>query len=363
MTTTLRPVPRGDEDPCAQIQADLSAMLDGELEASLVRRVMVHSDACPSCHAFLTGIRLQARAHYDLKALEQAEDGTEVELTSAVDEHGEAIRMAAGTLRQQLTENRRRLAQIFYELGRGFVFMGVSPRFSRVVSREPVPMPDMFQSGKNLLDEVDRLSIGLPGAGSGVIRGREWVRARELFDNGASRTPAENLANGIEFLRESLLLAPSYHDARIHLGHALQLAEDNESAAAEFAHVLEQDDADLSTRGYALLNLGNVHLEDGRLGEAIECFRELLDSGVVKGSPDFGLTYFNLAVAYGLAEDFTACEQALSELYRQMPHKRRMIADQLRAHGYFSDTLARHPEIQAAFAQQFPCWFPISRVV
>ncbi len=54
------------EDPCLQIQADLSAMLDGELDAASVRRVMVHSDVCPSCTAFVEGIRVQARTHQDL---------------------------------------------------------------------------------------------------------------------------------------------------------------------------------------------------------------------------------------------------------------------------------------------------------
>src|SRR5690606_27447115 len=56
-------------DPCGQIQADLSAMLDGELDAPSVRRVMIHSDACPNCRAFLEGIRLQARAHRQLHAV------------------------------------------------------------------------------------------------------------------------------------------------------------------------------------------------------------------------------------------------------------------------------------------------------
>ena len=61
---TLRKV-EVTEDPCLQIQADLSAMLDGELAASSVRRVMVHSDCCPSCRGFLDGIRMQARTHRD----------------------------------------------------------------------------------------------------------------------------------------------------------------------------------------------------------------------------------------------------------------------------------------------------------
>ncbi len=360
--TFLRSLPNSGEDPCLQIQIDLSAMLDGELDASLVRRVLVHSDACPSCRAFLEGIRLQARANLDLHAVDSAVDGDVIVLRSAVDEDGEGIRIEVDELRRQLTENRLQLAQIFYELGRGFVFMGVSPRFSRVVRREPVPLPDMFQRGRNLLDEVDRMTIGLPGADSGVVRGNEWVRARELFENGEIRTPAENLARGVQLLREALLLSPDLHPARIHLGHALQLAEDNESAQREFEAVLAME-TDLETRAYALLNLGNVHLEEGRLEPAIESFLELVESGVVAESSNFGLTHFNLAIAYGLAENFEECESWLSRLYREMPHKRRMIAEQLRAHRYFADTLARHPRIQQIFADQFPCWFPISEAI
>ena len=55
-------------DPCLQIQVDLSAMFDGELDAPSVRRVMVHSDVCPSCRGFLDGIRSQVRLHRELVA-------------------------------------------------------------------------------------------------------------------------------------------------------------------------------------------------------------------------------------------------------------------------------------------------------
>lgn len=337
-------------------------MLDGELDASLVRRVLVHSDACPSCHAFLEGIRLQARAHSDLHRIESAEPGGLVELRY-LDGGGETVQVSVDELRRELTENRRRLAQIFYELGRGFVFMGVSPRFSRIVQREPVPLPDMFQRGRNLLDEVDRITVGLPGANSGVVRGHEWVRARELFESGQVRTPAENLEKGIELLREALLLVSGFHEARIHLGHALLLADRNDEARDEFETVLASDPLDVETRAYALLNLGNVHLDTGRYDRAIECFLQLVESGVVARSADFGLTHFNLALAYGLSERFDECESWLDRLYREMPHKRRMIAEQFRAHEFFASTLARHPRVLRAFAERFPAWFPITKAV
>ncbi|MCB1632358.1 MAG: zf-HC2 domain-containing protein [Pseudomonadales bacterium] len=56
-------------DPCLQIQVDLSAMLDGELDPASVRRVMVHSDVCAGCRSFLRGIRDQVRMHRSLAAL------------------------------------------------------------------------------------------------------------------------------------------------------------------------------------------------------------------------------------------------------------------------------------------------------
>ncbi len=62
------PTERG-HDPCLQIQVDLSAMVDGELDPAAVRRVLVHSDVCGSCRSFLTGVRSQIRLHRGLAAV------------------------------------------------------------------------------------------------------------------------------------------------------------------------------------------------------------------------------------------------------------------------------------------------------
>ena len=129
-------------DPCLQIQTDLSAMLDGELDPASVRRVMVHSDVCPSCRSFLAGIRTQVRLHKQAAQMQAAASGSDT---------------AALRLRDQLTVNRRKLSKILYELGRGFVLMGLSPDFSREVAREPVPVPDMLRS-----DHAPFLAAGVP---------------------------------------------------------------------------------------------------------------------------------------------------------------------------------------------------------
>jgi anti-sigma factor RsiW len=126
-------LPLNTNDPCLPIQADLSAMLDGELDAAVVRRVMVHSDACPSCSAFLKSIRNQARAHRELATCQLIDS-----VVAEREVNGDTV-----ALRRRLLDNQRQLAKVLYELGRGFVLMGVDPSFSRIVAREPVPVPDV----------------------------------------------------------------------------------------------------------------------------------------------------------------------------------------------------------------------------
>ncbi|MBK8979269.1 MAG: tetratricopeptide repeat protein [Planctomycetes bacterium] len=351
---------RFDQDPCTQIQIDLSAMLDGELDPASVRRVMVHSDVCPSCARFLEGIRLQARSHRQLHAVLTAtpEQRIAVPCDYGTVRYGDRARVEGtlsvrvADLRRQLTENRRQLARIFYELGRGFVLLGISPNFSRVVAREPVPIPDMYQRGKILLDEVARLA----GPDAEAV-GQEWVLARDLFGESWSRSPEDNLRKGIELLRETLSLDPDCHEARIYLGHAFHVAGCADDACAEFRAVLDRAE-DLGTRGFALLNLGNVHLDAGRPGEAQQLFLELVESGAVRLRPQFGLIYFNLALTYGMQGRYEECRTWLERLDTELPHKRRMIADEFRNRGDFVASLSRNPEIYRQLSDRFPSWFP-----
>ncbi len=338
-------------DPCTQIQIDLSAMLDGELDAGSVLRVMMHSDACASCRAFLDGVRLQVRSHRQLHAVLVGEPDQFIEVPGR-GPNG-TVRVAVAELRQHLTQNREQLARIFYEVGRGFVLLGLSPTFSRVVARDPASIADMFQRGRNLLDEVERMTSEIDPEAVGS----EWLKARQLFGETWVRSPQENLAKGTELLREALLLAPEMNEARIYLGHAHHVAGDRAAACREFRDVLERSD-DVGTRGFALLNLGNVHLESEEFADAERAFLELVGSGAVGSSPHLGLTYFNLALACGMQGRFDDCVAWLGRLYSELPHKRRMIAEELRDRVDFVECLARDPRVYDRLAHDFPIWFP-----
>lgn len=328
-------------------------MLDGELDPKLVRRVMVHSDVCASCRAFLSGIRDQARAHQTLAAADVLRDGEFVA-------DGRAATPELEALREELTKNREVLARILYELGRGFMLMGLSPGYTKLVASEPVPVPDMAQRGRNLVHEVEELASRAGGAGGEDSDGLagEWVRARELFDGSSPSTPARNLAKGERLLRECLLLDPGFHQARIYLGMVHHVQERHEDAIDDLEAVLaDSDDPDM--RSFAMLNLGNVHLDLGNCAEALQLFEQLVDSGLVEKRPRFKMVYFNLGLVCALQRRFDESRDWFGRLHAELPHKRSMVARELDLRGGLREVLESEPAEAARFAKKFPCWFPI----
>ncbi len=328
----IQPSTERGNDPCLQIQVDLSAMLDGELDPASVRRVMVHSDVCMGCQAFLRGIRSQVQAHRELAAVDAALAGPEGS-------------ERADVLRRKLTENRRKLSRILYELGRGFVLMGLSPDFSREVAKEPVPVPDMAQRGRNLLDEVARGEVGIDP---------EWVSAKELLD-GQLRTPEENLAKGQRLLSECIALDPEQHEARIYLGLLHYVRGQRSLARRQFAQVIA-DNQDALTRAYAVLNLANIHLDEGDTGGAVELLLPIVHSDVVKRQPRLTMTYFNLGLAYGMQGRFEDCLFWFRRLHDEVPHKRAAVSRELARRRQFVHLVRSHPEARVV-AETFPGWF------
>jgi hypothetical protein len=318
-------------DPCLQIQVDLSAMLDGELDAPSVRRVLVHSDACAGCREFLDGIRLQVRLH---------REGDRIEREAATSPR-------AARLRAQLTENRRKLGRIFYEIGRGMVLMGLMPEFSREVAKEPVPVPDMAQRGRNLLDEVARLEDA---------EASQWVQASELLD-GRLRNPAEALAKGARLLQECLLLEPDTHEARIYLGLVHHVQGERSAARREFTTVLACSD-DRTMRGYATLSLGTLHLDEGDFDSAVLLLRQVIDSGVVAEQPRLAMAFFNLALAHGMKADFAGSLHWFRRLHDEFPHRRRGVQSEILRRPQFLMLLRNHAAARDEFVAALPDWFP-----
>jgi tetratricopeptide (TPR) repeat protein len=381
-------------DPCLQIQVDLSAMLDGELDAASVRRVMVHSDVCESCRNFLAGIRSQVQLHRELAGAGLLDGGVldggarqPAASQGAAKPAAASGSLASGslasgtpalgpvraaTLRRQLTENRRRLSRILYELGRGFVLMGLSPEFSREVAKEPVPVPDMAMRGRNLLDEVARLDAAaglVPAAQDAAVAGAEaaapggsasggaanWVCAEDLLD-GRLASPEENLAKGQRLLAEALMLEPAIHEARIYLGLVHHVRGQRSLARRQFGLVLAATE-DPVMRGYALLSLGTLHLDEGDHDGAVALLRQVIDSGLVAEQPRLGMAYFNLGLAYGLKGEFGSALLWFRRLDEELPHRRNAIRREIDRRHQFLQLLNDQPEVHESFSRSLPHWF------
>lgn len=334
----MQPSPSSERghDPCLQIQVDLSAMVDGELDPAGVRRVMVHSDVCSSCRSFLEGIRSQVRIHKNLAAA----------MAVPTDAGTESVPSVLAHLREQLTANRRNLSKVLYELGRGFVLMGLSTDFSREVAKEPVPVPDMAMRGRNLLDEVAR-----SGA---AAQASEWTVAKDLFD-GQLRTADENLAKGQRLLSECLAIDPESHESRIYLGLVHYVRGQRALARKQFHQVLTHA-ADRRTRGFALLNLGNIHLDEGDGDGAVRLLLELVESGAISEQPSLGTAYFNLGLAFGISGRFGDCVQWFQRMAAELPHKKSWMARELGRRSHFVHLIRNHPEARVV-AEAFPTWF------
>jgi hypothetical protein len=345
-----KPLTDRGHDPCLPIQADLSAMLDGELDPASVRRVMVHSDVCPSCSEFLASIRAQVRMHRRVAAaaaqVEQLDgavvagavgNGPDSQTGSLDPGILDAVGLSSDggrRLRDELTANRLRLARILYELGRGFVLMGLLPDFSRVVAKEPVPVPDVAMRGRSFVDEVSRSGSGAP----------EWVAAKDLFD-GQIRTREENLAKGQRLLAECIALDPGYHEARIYAGLVHHVRGQRALARKEFQLVLTACN-DRRVRGFALLNLGNIYLDEGDCDQAVKLLLELVDSGVVQEHPTLGTAYFNLGLAYGMSGSFRDSVHWFQRMERELPHRRAWMAKELERRRHFVHLVRNHPDAE-----------------
>ncbi len=325
-----------DHDPCRPIQVDLSCMMDGELGPAAVRRVLVHMEVCPKCRDFFAQLRRQVKAHQDPWGFMERGLGRSP---------ARAPRKSGGK------EKQLHLAQIFYELGKAYVLLSVSPGFRREIAVEPVPVPDHGDPEAEFLEKV----LG------GVTRGgREdrWVPARSVLEKTleSEESKEENLAKGTQLLEEALDIMPRFFEARIYLGHAKNLGGDLEGACDEFRKVLRASRS-LPIRGFALENLGNVYLQMRCYEEAARCFRRVVLGDVLSRDPRFATSWFNLGLSYAFLGRFQESLECFRNLYEGFPEKRKAAGEMLAGHKGLGEILKKNPAFAGELRRSFPEFF------
>ncbi len=322
-----------DHDPCRPIQLDLSCMMDGELGPAAVRRVLVHMEVCPKCRDFFAQLRRQVKAHQDPWGFM---------------ERGLGRSPARAPQKNGGKEKQLHLAQIFYELGKAYVLLSVSPGFRREIDVEPVPVPDRGDPEAEFLEKV------LDGVTRGRGRGR-WVMARSVLEERLESEEA-NLAKGTQLLEEALDIMPRFFEARIYLGHAKNLGGDLEGACDEFRKVLRASRS-LPIRGFALENLGNVYLQMGCYEEAARCFRRVVFGDVLSRDPRFFTSWFNLGLSYAHLGRFQESLECFGNLYEGFPEKRKDAGEMLASREGLREILKKNPGFAGELRRSFPEFF------
>ncbi|MCB9881693.1 MAG: zf-HC2 domain-containing protein [Planctomycetes bacterium] len=385
-------------DPCEDIEADVSALIDRELDEAGLRRVIVHLEICPSCRRFLDSIRAQVTLH-QRTVVEDAEtaadtervdpfaqpaswpamdldvvadtptEGVEFDLFADVDvdaalEAGEIrpVFEAVGTsaLRQSiLSDVRERVGEVLYQLGRAYICLARHPATFRIIAREPVRVPEFRVRGKALLDGVTTMERD-----ETTSKRREWVEARELLHKELDHVQ-KNYDKGRLLLEESLAIRPESNACRIQLGHVLTEQSEFAGALELFEAVLADSrseyDCDVVTqvpyRIYALESLGNLQLWMNENEAALRSFEAVRASGAMRVHADFSSCLLNIAVASLRLDQHGRAADALEECYREFPERREPLRQQLVLHQAMMRDLRSDGPTWARLVESCPIWF------
>ncbi|WP_419190435.1 hypothetical protein [Saltatorellus ferox] len=317
-------------DSQVALQADLSCLVDGELDEVAAARAMVRLEDSAECQIFLDDIRRFARLHRDLS------DPQRLEARIAMLGAGEIAKAAENI------DLAHRLATIFYQLGKAYTLSAIDgPGFRERVFEAAVPVQDAKTQGRGFVDGVvssgradeahSAEAVGAMEMGEerSTWGGRsDWLEARHLL-NGRLEQIADPLEKGRRLLSQSIEIDPSHEEARIYLAYVYSREGKKLKAASLYRDVFDTA-LSLSNRGHAAMQLGRLHFLEGDVHEALILWRWMNISGLSSDEARFNVVRFNIGVAYA--------QQGRDQ--RALDSFRDLLDAQLRAGGEASDIAA-----------------------
>jgi len=299
----------GVTEVCSAFQADLSCLVDGELDQGASARAMLHLESCPCCRDFVEDTRRQVQLHRDMADPDRLL--ARVAMLTGSDLAAEAVEI----------DLNHRLATIFYQLGKAYVLAGIDEDFRTRVFEAAVPLRDTQLRGRGFVDGVLQT-----GRGEGRV---DWRHARHML-NGRLEQIASPLEKGRKLLEEAVATEPDHEEARLYLAF-LHAHEGRRLKAADEYRAIFETAVDPSNRGHAAIQLGRLYAGELEFRKAAACFRWLTISGLADQDDRFFVARFNIGM-----------------MYAQLRQPRRALS-------YFRELLDRHSaragEIAALFAK------------
>lgn len=261
---------------CEGLQADLSSLVDGELDEVAAAGAMARLESHPECRDFFDHARAQVRAHQQLADPDQLLR----RLTGASLGEGFAAREAV-----------HRLASIFYQLGKAYALNATDPDFRTRVFEKAVEVEPSRARARGLVD-------GLTASGRGGVDqgGLDWASKRHLF-NGSLERIEKPIEKARRLLRECLALEDDYEPALLYLAY-LEMHEGRRVKASRLFEDVWRNGVDPACRGHAAVMIGQIHETEQDYRAALTWFRWVGLSGLADNQPEFFFARFNTALCY-----------------------------------------------------------------
>lgn len=343
-------------EACVAFERDINLFIDHELPAAETPQLVGHLESCGVCHDYMDDLRELAAVHREL-GRGPDDDGADAAVADLVDRHA----LFASITKTLLLDKRQDLARLLYELGKAYVLSGndasaANRRRSVFAINRPVDVRSAVERGRRLAREGEALATA-PEADAPAHRasGSLFRRSRRLFV-APVRAGAGSLANGHRLLLEALQIRPDFDEARLYLGFHHMLVGRHDRARVEFRRVYRHGQ-DPVHRMMALQFLGNVYSSGGDYKRAIECYEEVVASGLIDVEPRFFTSLVNLAVSCAKAGLGDRCIQSFTDLVARFPSRVEHVRALLARKQAFLDLLARKTDLHDSLRREVPGLF------
>jgi len=258
------------------LQADLSCLVDGELDEPAAARAMVALEESPECQEFFDDLRRFARLHRDMSDPERFEARVVMLGSREIAQAAEEVDLA------------HRLATIFYQLGKAYTLAAFDREgFAERVFESAVPVAEAKTRGRGFVD-------GIASSGRGG-EGVDWTGARHLLNGRLERIEGP-LEKGRRLLEQAVEVDPSHEEARIYLAYIFS-SEGKSLRAADLYHDVFDTGIDVANRGHAAMQLGRMRHREGDLRGALRFWRWMSMAGLEQVDGRFSLVHFNIGLA------------------------------------------------------------------
>jgi tetratricopeptide (TPR) repeat protein len=327
-----------DSAVCEALQADLSSLIDGELDDRAAVRAIAHLEACEGCREFFDHIRAHVNLHQDLSdsdtllgrfaLLTGADDGAPRDLESRLLVH--------------------RLATILYQIGKAYALSVLDDAWRQRVFEPAVHIERARVMGRGFIDGVAADRSRGEERGPGV----DWAAKRHLLNGTLERIPTRE-EKARRLLEECLAVEHDHEPAHIYL--ALLDARDGKvlRASRRLEEVFHTA-VDPMNRGHAASQMGRMLFGEGDYRGALVWFRWIRASGLADEDARFAVVRFNIGLCYAHMGERQRALDAFRDMLDHHPDRAGELADIFRGSPLLRAAIDRQPGFTMALARTCP---------